>query len=137
MSKEVTNDELAVMLNKQFNFINDRFDSLENNLRAEIQGVRTELKTEIQGVRTELKTEIQGVRTELQDVRIDLKNDIYENRRRIDEIFGELVSIKMRLEKLEERTQEDADALAAEVLELHKKVNILEKEINKLKLART
>jgi len=51
-----------------------------DELKEDIQGVRTELKEDIQGVRTELKEEIQCVRTELkediQGVRTELKEDI-------------------------------------------------------------
>ena len=60
------NEQLTEVRQKQ-----DMFESLlkfsHNELREEIQGVRTELKEEIQGVRTELKEEIQGVRTELKE----------------------------------------------------------------------
>jgi len=47
-----------------------------DELKEEIQGVRTELKEEIQGVRTELKEEIQGVRTELRETREELSAKI-------------------------------------------------------------
>ncbi len=54
-----------------------------DELKEEIQGVRTELKEEVQGVRTELreardelKEEIQGVRTELKETRDDLSAKI-------------------------------------------------------------
>ena len=78
------NEQLTEVRQKQ-----DMFESLlkfsHNELREEIQGVRTELKEEIQGVRTELKEEIQAVdrklTSEIRDV--GAKVEGHEDRIRI------------------------------------------------------
>lgn len=73
-------------------FLQERFDNLEQSFKSELELTRVELKTEIQGVRNdlemtrnELKTEIQNVYNEVKDLRNDLtaievitKNNLYD-----------------------------------------------------------
>lgn len=108
--KNITIDELAVIMQKEF-----------SSLHEEISGVMTELKEEVLGVEKRLESKIQGVEDSLRSDIRHIENSINE--------------IKERLSRLEQRSIEDDNALTAEVVDLRNRVNILEREIQKLKTA--
>lgn len=119
--KNITIDELAVMMQKEF-----------SSLHEEISGVRTELKEEIQGVETRLRAEIQDVETRLSEEIKGVADSLRSDIRRIENSVND---IKERLSRIEQRSLEDDNALTAEVVDLRNRVNILEREIQKLKTA--
>lgn len=117
-----------------------KMDSLEKNLRQEIQEVRnelkevrSELKEEIQEVRSELKEEIQEVRSELKEVqdnvagvKLIMENELRRNISIVAENHLDLY------EKLSEYQK-----VAAEQLHLSVRVNTLESYVKELRKERT
>lgn len=103
---KVTIDDLAIMVQKGFLAVDKKFDDLETKLNKKIEGLRFEMKAEFASVRSDIRR---------------LENSLDE--------------IKERLAQLEKRSFEDSDALATEVVDLRKRVTILEKELQKLKMA--
>lgn len=63
---------------------------------------------------------------------VDLRDDLMSE---IKSIRSELAEIKRDLEKLSERTIEDADVSAQEILQLKKRVDVLERQIKEMQPA--
>jgi chromosome segregation ATPase len=110
-------DDFAVSVQREFASLHD-----------EIKDVKTELKQQIQQVKTELKQE-------MQDIRIEMRSDFSSVRAEIRRLSDSIDEVKERLARLEKRTFEDDDALNKEVVDLRRRLNILEKEFNALKAA--
>lgn len=87
--------------------VSNGFEQIEREFKAEFAAVRSELKSETSSIRADI--------------------------RRLQEDMNE---IKARLERLEKRTMEDDDALAKEVVVLRRRVDSLETELKKMKLAK-
>ena len=64
----------------------------------------------------------------------DLRNMETRFCARFSAIENELADIRLELEKLSKRVKEDTDALASDVVKMRQKLNVLEKEVNMLKL---
>ncbi len=98
--------------------INELMEFLAENMVTKqefsetIKSVRSEMATGFEELRTEMTAGFRMIREELDD-------------------------IKNRLEKLEKRTLEDADASARDVLELRQRVDMLEKQVRQLQTIKT
>ena len=98
--------------------INELIEFLAENMVTKqefsetIKSVRSEMATGFEELRTEMTAGFRMIREELDD-------------------------IKNRLEKLEKRTLEDADASARDVLELRQRVDMLEKQVRQLQTIKT
>lgn len=99
-----------------------KMDSLEKNLRQEIQEVRSELKEEIQEVRSELKE----VQDNVAGVKLIMENELRRNISIVAENHLDLY------EKLSEYQK-----VAAEQLHLSVRVNTLESYVKELRKERT
>lgn len=80
-----------------------------------------------------MKEDFDGLKGEFGEFRKEIKGEIKEIRLILYEIQKELEEIRYRLDNLEKRTREDADALAKDVIELHRRLGIAEEVIKKLK----
>ena len=98
----MTDTELIL---KRMDELKEEIQGVRTELKEEIQGVRTELKEEIQGVRTELKEEIQGVRTELKDeiqgLRVEMEDHYAVLADKVEAVRRAVFGIKERMDILE------------------------------------
>ncbi len=78
--EKISTEEMIILILKAQT---NHFFHMDQEMKGEIQSVRTELKNEIQEVRDELKNEIKEVRTESYAIRNELKSDI----RNLDQKF--------------------------------------------------
>ena len=76
------------------------------------------------------KSDIKDVQDEIEDMRTEMTAGF----RMIQE---ELNGIKARLTKLEKRTIEDADAAAKDILELRRRLDMLESKVRQLQSVRS
>jgi len=65
--------------------------------------------------------------------RMDQRFDSFETR--LAEIQSELETVRLKLEALERRVREDADALVKDVLELRERLNILERQVKQMQMS--
>ena len=56
--KEITMDDLVLMVAKGFNEVNEKVDNGFKDVRKEIAGAKDELKAEITNTKNEIKTEL-------------------------------------------------------------------------------
>ncbi len=114
--------DLATMTSEKFELQDNKIDGLRTELKQEIADLRAELKQEVTDLRTELKQEVTDLRSEM--------------RHEFSKVHAELNDIEERLTFLEKRTIEDADMLAEEVLDLKRRIKLLEADIKKIKAKR-
>lgn len=74
------------------------------------------------------KSDIKELRDEIEDLKVEMTAGFRMVREELDDI-------KARLTKLEKRTLEDADAAVKDVLELRRRVDMLEKQVRQLQSA--
>jgi len=93
-----------------------------DELKEEIQGVRTELKQDIQDVRTELKEEIQGVQTELKQDIQGVQTELKEEIQAVDRHSGERdAALEARLTAEIRAVGDKVDGHEARIAELERK----------------
>ncbi|MBR2209221.1 MAG: hypothetical protein IJ859_10485 [Synergistaceae bacterium] len=91
-------DRLEILIEKNGTEIKAYIDNSVNSLRNELKG-------EIQQVRTETNAAISGVKGEIQQVRTDLTNEIQQNKLEIQQVrsglTGEIQGLKTEIRVLE------------------------------------
>jgi predicted nucleic acid-binding Zn-ribbon protein len=126
MTKKITIDELAIMMQREFNSLHGQYDHLDKK----IDNVHQNLDKKIDNVYQKLDTKIDNVYQKL-DAKID--SGIASVRTDIRRLESSIDDIKERLKRLEKRSFEDEEVLAKEVVDLRKRVDFLEKEFKRLK----
>ena len=97
VQKEIGNNEMVSLITDQLDRMCVLIDTRTNELRSEIQGVRTELRADIKELRSELKSDISELRFEfksdLVDLKDELKGDIQSLRKDTNQRFFALKSV--------------------------------------------
>ena len=105
-------DDLAVI-------IKDSFGEMENKVAARFDDLESRMAT---------KDDLKNLETRMDEKFGSLGSEIFQ-------IQQELKDIKKSIEALAKRTLEDANVLAKDVLELRRRVDFLEKQIQKFQTA--
>lgn len=120
---KITIEDLAVMVQRGFSEMNDklnghdkRFDSMDK--RFDSMDKRLKI---VEDKVSSLTTEFQSFRS--------------ETRGNFEKVNSELYNVNNRLDRVEKRTIEDADAISENILDLTGRVSILERNDKQLKTA--
>lgn len=106
VQKNITLDDLAVMVANGFADINERMATkddlaeLRTELKTDISDLRKELKTEIAELRTELKTEIAEFREEFVSFKGEMRSEVRDIKDDIRDIQRQLVEIRKDIDNL-------------------------------------
>jgi len=104
--KEMATDDLAIIIKKQFDRVDGRFEKIEKNMVT-----KTEFSSGLSSLRSEMNF-------------------------RFDKLDEEIADIKIRLGRLEKNLNEEVMAFGDDIINLRKRVAVLEKQIKVLKLAK-
>ena len=120
-------DDLAIMIRKQFSHHEKRFDGIDSrfeqmdNRFGQIDS-RFEKIEKNMVTKTEFNTAVNSLRSEMNS--------------RFDKLDEEIVDIKIRLGRLEKNLDAEVVAFMDDILDLRKRIVVLEKQIKVLKLAK-
>ena len=118
--KQVTIDDLAVMVARGFDDLEGRFSDLEGRMNLRFDHVDKKF-AEADKKFTNIDYQLRQVRSEISSLRVELRTSI--------------TSISLRLASIEKMTKEDISVLGDEIFNLKKRIEILEKNYLKLKSA--
>jgi predicted nucleic acid-binding Zn-ribbon protein len=89
--KEITTDDLAIMVQKGFLEMNDNFNGLRNEFKTEVGGLKTDvggLKADVSGLKNDVK--------ELKEQTKNIENKINQIDRRLFSIEEDVADIKIK-----------------------------------------
>ena len=115
--KEMATDDLAIIIKKQFDRVDGRFEKIGKNMVT-----KTEFSSGLSSLRSEMNSDISSLRSEMNF--------------RFDKLDEEIADIKIRLGRLEKNLNEEVMAFGDDIINLRKRVAVLEKQIKVLKLAK-
>lgn len=95
--KEMTLDDLALIIARRFDEVDEKIDKGFKEVRAELKGDIAEVKADL----TEVKADLAEVKTDLADVKVTVDNIEAELNKKVDRIDHN--TLEYRVEKLEKK----------------------------------
>ena len=94
-------DFVYVLLDKRIDHLNEEIKEVKSEVKevkSEVKDLRAEMRGELKDVRSEIKevrNEIKEVQDEIKEVRNEIKEVSLQTNQRIDNLFTQLVSMKL------------------------------------------